>query len=158
MEGEGEAGGEGDGGASIRRYDREDVVSRVLYQSELVAMVPLEEGLAEIELSELIKRDLLLAPTDTRSRQRLNEAIKSAKLPKLTSETVKLEAYGTKVLVAFGSHKHGTVVVPSDIAYPFRAGNQLAGEWAERFTWARVTSEGKPITNNVFVTTRRHHH
>jgi hypothetical protein len=59
-------------------------------------------------------------------------------------------------LVAFGEEGHGTVVVPSDIAYPFKAGHTLAGPEAASFKWVPLLkANGELLTQQVFATTRK---
>jgi len=131
---------------------------RELYTSRLEAMLPTSDTRTMITVTDLARAGNLLVPfPPTRSRKLLQDAIEDELGPADPgpSRRVFLEAYGTKVLVAFGEDGHGTVVVPSDIAYPFKAGHTPAGPEAEGFQWVPVVrSDGTALTQQVFATTR----
>lgn len=134
-----------------------------LYTSRLEAMIDSAEVEAEaeneaehgIELRDLVRRRLLVPPLPARSRQMLEREIAEhiADDPGIAAR-VAHEAYGTKVLVAFGQDGHGTVVVPSDIALPFKSGSSFAGTRAGSFRWVPVRRDGVDLTQEVYATTR----
>ncbi|WP_018505446.1 LysR family transcriptional regulator [Parafrankia discariae] len=128
-----------------------------LYTSRLEAMIDSAEAGAGdgIELRDLVRRRLLVPPLPARSRQMLEREIAEhiADDPGIATR-VAHEAYGTKVLVAFGQDGHGTVVVPSDIALPFKSGSAFAGTRAGSFRWVPVRRDGVDLTQDVYATTR----
>lgn len=129
----------------------------LLYTSRLEAMVPITRERDHIEISELVRQPLLLPPSPTRTRHTLTTAIEQdfkGNAPKLKIEHT---AYGTKVLVALGVHEQGTVVVPSDIAHPFKKGSYFGGKGSENFKWVPVCRTGTHdawLTQKVFANTR----
>src|SRR5262245_46907537 len=130
-----------------------------LYTSQLEAMWPNgETGAPEaVTVRQLIEKGpLLIPPSRTRSRILLETAARQDMGIEDLRSRIALEAYGTKVLVAFGEDGHGTVVVPSDIARPFKAGNALGGPEAAAFTWIPIVKEnGDRLTHQVYATTRK---
>ncbi|MFD9261521.1 MULTISPECIES: LysR family transcriptional regulator [unclassified Streptomyces] len=132
---------------------REELKEHRLYTSRLEAMLPGSDTRDRIGLDELIHEGpLLVPPGPTRSRRLLNRSVRAAGLP---APMVKLDAYSSKALVAFGEDRHGTVVIPSDIADPFKEGNILAGPKASTFRWVPVVdADGRELTQEVYATTR----
>ncbi|MFE2964422.1 LysR substrate-binding domain-containing protein [Streptomyces sp. NPDC059340] len=127
-----------------------------LYTSRLVAMISRKEKRDHLTLDEVAQRPLLLPPIATRSRELLDKALTEALKETGTSHPVPVvEAYGTKVLVTLGEDGHGTVIVPSDVAYPFAEGKRLGGPISEGFKWVPLRDQnGKELTQQVFATTR----
>ncbi|WP_405974851.1 LysR family transcriptional regulator [Streptomyces sp. NBC_00988] len=129
-----------------------------LYTSRLEAMIRDlgDESPDHLTLDEVAQHDLLLPPSAARSRELLEKALAEGLKETGTPHPVPVvEAYGTKVLVTLGEDGHGTVIVPSDVAYPFAKGNRLGGPISERFKWVPLRDrDGNELTQQVFVTTR----
>lgn len=137
---------------------RQQLTKNRLYTSQLEAMIQADDPRTEVTVQELVENDrLLVPPRQTRSRRMLEGAIRDeVKEDPGTIKRVSLETYSTKALVAFGEDRHGTVVVPSDIANPFKHGNILAGPASKRFKWIPVVrGNGHRLTHDVFATHRR---
>jgi DNA-binding transcriptional LysR family regulator len=130
---------------------------KYLYSARLEAMVPKAGAPKSITLGELVSEGkMLVPPMKTRSRALLEQEIASdvpgAPPP---ARRVKREAFGTKVLHQYGLEGLGTCVVPSDIAYPFKAGQDHGGPRTEDFTWIPVCrSSGEYIFQSVYASYR----
>ncbi|MEV0908235.1 LysR family transcriptional regulator [Streptomyces hokutonensis] len=127
-----------------------------LYTSRLVAMIPRDEPRDHLTLHEVAQRRLLLPPAAARSRELLDKALDQVLKETGTPHPIPVvEAYGTKVLVTLGEDEHGTVIVPSDVAYPFAQGERLGGPISAGFKWVPLRDQtGKELTQQVFATTR----
>jgi hypothetical protein len=142
----------------LRPHNAKGLNVESLYWARLEAMVPTSEGLDRIELEDLIKRDLCVAPIDTRSRKNLEDKITALKIDDPDPDgRILLETVGTKGLIIHAVRtriaKHPTVVIPSDVAHPFRPGQPMAGPWSEKWTWIPVLARGDEIQHEVFVST-----
>lgn len=128
------------------------------YTAHLEAMIPKQEakGVKSIALEDIIERhDLLLPPSGFRSRELLERYVHDSGLDSALSRlTIKHEAKDTKVLILLGRAGVGTVVVPSDVAYPFKAGHHFGGPDADNFTWVPILHEKKMLTHDVHITHR----
>lgn len=133
-----------------------NLLTRYLYSSCQMAMLPTSDPRDTIGLAELVEDGrMLLPPPQTRSRQVLEREIEkhlghlpTADRPDLR---VKREAFGTKVLHEYGVAGIGTPVVPSDIANPFFTGNIHGGPQTADFKWVPVClPDGNLIYQEVF--------
>ncbi|ROP40906.1 DNA-binding transcriptional LysR family regulator [Saccharothrix texasensis] len=143
------------------RGHKQTLRQQFLYSSRLEARVPVNRAGDHIELTELVeKHSLLVPPAHTRSRVLLDGEIRQHVDPELIDRryTVHLEAYGTKVLVTFADIGEGTVVVPSDISYPFKNGSSFGGAGSADCAWVPVTQDDEPLTHDVVVTTQKSSH
>ncbi|MEV0393909.1 LysR substrate-binding domain-containing protein [Polymorphospora rubra] len=141
--------------ASDRR--RKGLQTNLLYTARLEAMVPVERvGDGHLELHRLAEHELLLPPPGFRSRDILDSSFVESGLADrgLRLRVVK-PSQVTGVLVKMGWDGLGTVVLPSDIALPYKAGSYSAGPDADRFAWVPlVTGANTHLTHGVYVTTR----
>ncbi|HEY0639084.1 MAG TPA: LysR family transcriptional regulator [Pseudonocardiaceae bacterium] len=134
------------------------LTSCYLHSSRQEAMIPVRDPRDRVLLSELVaERAMLVPPMATRSRVRLEEEIRRDVCGDPgPDKRVKREAFGTKVLIQYGLKGLGTVVVPSNIAYPFYAGNCYGGPAAADYKWVPVcTSSGRPLYQEVYAIHRR---
>jgi DNA-binding transcriptional LysR family regulator len=127
-----------------------------LYTSRLEAMIPRDDPHDHLTLDEVAQHALLVPPSAARSRELLEKAFTEAfKDTKIPHPTPAVEAYGTKVLVTLGEDGHGTVIVPSDVAYPFVTKRRLGGPISRDFKWVPLRDRnGEALTQQVFATTR----
>lgn len=128
-----------------------------LYTSRLKAMVPITRAEDHIEIAELVRLPLPLPPSATRTRHTLGSAIDQDFRGNAPNLKIEHSAYGTKVLVALGVHGQDTVVVPSDIAHPFKKCSYFGGKGSETFKWVPVCRTGSDdawLTQEVFANTR----
>lgn len=136
---------------------RRSLQTNLLYTARLEAMVPVERvGDGRLELHRLAEHDLLLPPPGFRSRDVLDNSFVEAGLADRGLRLrVVMPSQVTSVLVKMGWDGLGTVVLPSDIALPFKSGSYSAGRDADRFAWVPlVTDSGTHLTHGVYVTTR----
>jgi hypothetical protein len=123
-------------------------------------MVPVSEQLHSIEVEDLVKRDLCVAPIDTRSRKNLEDTIATLEIDDPDPQgRIIMETVGTKGLIIHAVKtriaKRPTVVVPSDVAHSFKPAQPMAGPWASEWTWIPVLARGDEIQHEVFVSTAR---
>lgn len=141
-----------------------------LYTSRLEAMISRddpyseEEGITLEELVALVRKrrsmgdnGLLLPPEDTRTWRLLGDNFQRFLPTESLTQITDLTSYSTKALVAFAIEDSGIVVVPSDIAYPFRSAHYFAGKDSQLgFKWVPLRDQdGGHLKHEVFATTSR---
>lgn len=129
-----------------------------LYSAYQEAMVPASDPRDRIELAELVADGrLLVPPMGARSRMQLEEELaRDVPGDPGPAARVKREAFGTKVLIQYGVHGLGIVVLPSSIAHPFYHGNAYGGPESANFKWIPVcNSAGRYLHQDVYALTRR---
>ena len=136
----------------------DNLQSEVLYVARLEAMVNTAEDNREwLSLEGLAEKgNLLLAPAATRSHQMLDAAFRRYIPDQPLADITSMAHPGTKVLVSHGLQGLGTVVVPSDIAYPFQEGQMFGGPVSHDFKWVPIyRPDGTELTHEVVATFHR---
>ncbi|WP_173070660.1 LysR family transcriptional regulator [Phytohabitans houttuyneae] len=122
--------------------------STILYQAQLEAMVSVDHPESEMSLIDLVKKHrMLVPPADMRSRRLLEDAIQkwAADVDPGLDQRVAAESYETATSVMRLRHENSrgrvdkrVVVVPSDVAFPFKDGMEFGGRNADRFKWVPI--------------------
>ncbi|MEV0720903.1 LysR family transcriptional regulator [Asanoa sp. NPDC050611] len=133
-----------------------------LYSSQLEAMVDRGFRGDRLALADLVNDcEAFLQPHDIRARRVLDNAIRAAGLDPAALR-VAAETYetGTSVmrLRTESARPRGprrVMVVPSDVAQPYKEGMEFGGRNANRFKWVPVCAGADPLKLETHVTIRR---
>jgi DNA-binding transcriptional LysR family regulator len=139
------------------RVHRDTLSLEHLYHARLEAMIPQDDPRDRLSLQDLAEMGgLLLPPATTRSHRLLAQEF-GKHVPKRSLESIiAMTAPGTKSLVSHGLYELGTVVVPSDIAYPFQTGPMFGGPRRVPFKWVPICRpDGSFLFQEVVASHRR---
>ncbi|GAA1865249.1 LysR family transcriptional regulator [Asanoa iriomotensis] len=138
-----------------------------LYEARLEAMIDRDFPGDRLALHELVSDyEAFLQPRDVRARRVLEDAITAAGIPDPDpARRVAMETYETATSVIRlraerrrgGQERRRILVVPSDVALPYKAGMVFGGGGAEDFKWVPIYSGSTPLRMETCVTIRDAH-
>ncbi|MDG4820402.1 LysR family transcriptional regulator [Asanoa sp. WMMD1127] len=144
--------------------------STLLYEARLEAMIDRDYPYDRLPLADLV-RDYaaFLQPRDVRARRVLEDAITAAGIPDPDpAARVAMETYETATsVIRLRSERHRhrqggrerarVLVVPSDVALPYKEGMVFGGGDADRFRWVPIDAGTVPLRLETCVTVRDAH-
>ncbi|MDG4820404.1 LysR family transcriptional regulator [Asanoa sp. WMMD1127] len=134
-----------------------------LYQAQLEVMIDRRYRAAELQLADLVTRyEALLQPQDIRARRMLEEAIRRSEVVDPGSVRIAMETTeaGASVMrLRTERPRRGgrdrVMVLPSDVAQPFKDGMEFGGSGADRFRWVPVHDATGALRLPTYVTIRK---
>ncbi|HTF11677.1 MAG TPA: LysR family transcriptional regulator [Asanoa sp.] len=141
--------------------------STQLYEARLEAMIDRDYPGDRLSLAELVSdHEAFLQPRDVRARRVLEDAIAAAGIPDPDpAGRVAMETYETATSVIrlrserrrHGRDRGRILVVPSDVALPYKVGMVFGGRDADRFKWVPIHDGGSTLRMETCVTIRDAH-
>lgn len=138
-----------------------------LYEARLEAMIDHDFPDDRLALAELVSDyEAFLQPRDVRARRVLEDAITAAGIPDPDpARRVAMETYETATSVIRlrsehrrpGRERGRILVVPSDVALPYKVGMMFGGGDAHRFKWVPIHAGSGPLRLETCVTIRDAH-
>jgi DNA-binding transcriptional LysR family regulator len=151
-------------GPSVRRPG---LRSTRLYDARLEAMIDRDYPGDRLSLADLVTDyEAFLQPRDVRARRVLEDAIIAAGIPDPDpAGRVAMETYETATSVIRlqserrrqGRVRSRILVVPSDVALPYKVGMVFGGRDADRFKWVPIHAGGSTLRMETSVTIRDAH-
>ncbi|MEV4623743.1 LysR family transcriptional regulator [Asanoa sp. NPDC049573] len=139
-----------------------------LYDARLEAMIDRDFPGDRLSLADLVSDyEAFLQPRDVRARRVLEDAIAAAGIPDPDpARRVAMETYETATSVIRlqserrrpGRDRGRILVVPSDVALPYKAGMVFGGREAHRFKWVPIHDGGATLRMETCVTVRDANH
>jgi DNA-binding transcriptional LysR family regulator len=143
--------------------DKSGLRSIPLYHAQLEAMVDKRFPSDRLPLGDLVTRyEALLQPQDIRARRTLEDAIAQADVVDPGGVRIAMETTETAASVMRlrterrrRGGRERVMVVPSDVAQPYKDGMEFGGLGASKFKWVPIHASSGPLRLPTFVTVRK---
>ncbi|SNT65197.1 DNA-binding transcriptional regulator, LysR family [Asanoa hainanensis] len=142
---------------------KSSLLSIPLYRAQLEAMVERRFRGDRLSLSDLVSDyEALLQPQDIRARRALELAIQQSDVVDPGGARIAMETTETAAIVMrlrTEARREGgrnrVMVVPSDVAQPYKKGMEFGGRGASRFKWVPIHASSGPLSMPTYVTIRK---